>query len=201
MKGVLCPALEMFWQKLFFGALLYEIFQFSLQKEDTADIYILKLTYKPMKLSHLKFFYLCFCLSLSSLVPVFNFPMNPCGQPLHCTSSWQIKHRLWEVMLMHKQSRRRVVLCSNPASFSSLFSLPSQMLIKTAFLPNVGQVSQPWTSHMATDYNISCQISYYILSEHVVFRDVDLSQLELRKHSFFLPLTITIHPSGQILVL
>lgn len=38
-----------------------------------------------------KFFLLCFSLSLSSPLPVFNFLMNSCWQPWHFTSSWQVK--------------------------------------------------------------------------------------------------------------
>lgn len=154
-------------------------------------MYILKLRYKAIKFPHLEFFCFCFCLRLSSPLPVFNFLMSSCWQPLYFTSSWHIKHLLWELMLMHKQTRRCV----------KVFPLPSQTLIKTAFLQKIGQVIQPWTFHAATAYNVLCQIICFVFSKHVVFQVVDLSQLEFRKHYCFLPLPITLQPSGQQFIL
>lgn len=176
-------------QELGFGALLY---QFSLQAEGTADVCILKLTYKAIKFPHLNCLLWVF-LSLSSPLPVYNFLMNFCWQPPHFTSSWQGKQTLSlraDVDAQADQNMYNVMQQPSQLLFALLSALPN--IFKTAFLRKAGQVIQSWTSHMETVYNTLCQIICYVPNERVVLQDVGLFQHEFRQQCCFLHLPITL---------
>lgn len=115
MNGTLGPASEVFWARAVLWCTVVIIL--------IADRRYCRCVHTEAQIQSIKFpllifFLFCYCLSLSSPLPVFNFLMNSCWQPPHFTSSWQVKHPFWGLMLMQKQTRTCVMLYRNPATFS-----------------------------------------------------------------------------------
>lgn len=89
MNGTLGPASEVFWARagLWCIAVLILIADRRLCRCIHTEAQIQ--SYQVPSFNF--FFLLCFCLSLSSPLPVFNFLVNSCWQPPHFASSWQVK--------------------------------------------------------------------------------------------------------------